>query len=124
MQSFSDVYQSRKQPPSLSSSPLSPSSPDEQPQQSYKSIDNEWITSVECNQLASNHPIEDRLRVSTLHLNEVFGTERQASSKTDSCMAFGVFDGHNGGLCADVISKRLFNYITIALKILELKVSG
>ncbi|XP_017492586.1 PREDICTED: pyruvate dehydrogenase [acetyl-transferring]-phosphatase 1, mitochondrial-like [Rhagoletis zephyria] len=39
-------------------------------------------------------------------------------------MAFGVFDGHSGGLCADLISRRLFHYIAIALRALELRSSG
>lgn len=39
-------------------------------------------------------------------------------------MAFGVFDGHSGGLCADVITRRLFHYIAVALRVLELRSSG
>lgn len=30
-------------------------------------------------------------------------------------MLFGVFDGHGGGSCADMISRRLFHYIAVAL---------
>lgn len=65
------------------------------------------IKKIECNQLASNHPIEDRLRIASIHLDKAAG---QPTS-----YAFGVFDGHGGGLCADVISRRLYHYIALAL---------
>ncbi|KAI2806608.1 [Pyruvate dehydrogenase [acetyl-transferring]]-phosphatase 1, mitochondrial [Blomia tropicalis] len=42
-------------------------------------------------------------------------------NQNDNCIAFGVFDGHNGGLCADIVSRRLFHYVAIALKIHELR---
>src|SRR5699024_6313626 len=100
--------------------------------QLYGLINNPWVTSIESNQLASNHPIEDRLRVATLNLDSIFesssdsgsSTSTSTTSPSDDCMAFGVFDGHNGGLCADVISRRLFHYIAVALKALELRTSG
>lgn len=63
------------------------------------------IRSVECNQLASNSPIEDRLRISSIQL---------PGSKEPS-LIIGVFDGHGGGTTADLISSRLFNYIALSL---------
>ncbi|KAI1285425.1 [Pyruvate dehydrogenase [acetyl-transferring]]-phosphatase 2, mitochondrial [Halotydeus destructor] len=62
------------------------------------------LVKIEANQLASNHPIEDRLRASQITLKD------DANS-----LIFGVFDGHGGGLCADVVSRRLFHYVAIAL---------
>ena len=83
------------------------------------------MTSIESNQLASNHPIEDRLRVATLNLEKIFSNDSSETEQLkDDCMAFGVFDGHSGGLCADLISRRLFHYIAIALRALELRSSG
>lgn len=65
------------------------------------------VKKIECNQLASNHPIEDRLRVSKLNLSPSSG---QAES-----MLVGVFDGHGGLSFAEVVSHRLFNYIALSL---------
>lgn len=91
-------------------------------QKLYSLIDNSWVTQIESNQLASNHPIEDRLRVSTLNLDSIFDLpETSSSTINDQCIGFGVFDGHNGGLCADIISRRLFHYIAVALKVFELR---
>lgn len=93
--------------------------------QRYSLISNSWVTSIESNQLASNHPIEDRLRVATLNLEKIFSNDSSETEQLkDDCMAFGVFDGHSGGLCADLISRRLFHYIAIALRALELRSSG
>jgi len=63
------------------------------------------VSSVETNQLSSNHPIEDRLRVSRVH----------ASPHVSDSLLVGVFDGHGGGACAELISNRLFHYICLAL---------
>lgn len=63
------------------------------------------VSSIECNQLASNHPIEDRLRVSRV---------KDCPHVSDSLL-LGVFDGHGGGACAEVVSQRLFHYICLAL---------
>lgn len=63
------------------------------------------IKSIECNQLASNKPIEDRLRVSSLIL----------PGFKEPTLILGVFDGHGGGTTADLISRRLFNYIALSL---------
>lgn len=65
------------------------------------------VKSVECNQLASNHPIEDRLRVSRVPPSDEL--------KTSETLMMGVFDGHGGGTCADVVSRRLFHYVTLSL---------
>lgn len=63
------------------------------------------VTSIECNQLASNRPIEDRMRVSRCEQSPVL----------DETLLLAVFDGHGGGTCAEVVSARLFNYIALAL---------
>lgn len=63
------------------------------------------VTSVECNQLASNRPIEDRMRVSRC----------EQSAVQDETLLLAVFDGHGGGTCAEVVSARLFHYIALAL---------
>lgn len=64
-----------------------------------------YVKSIECNQLASNSPIEDRLRVSTIQL----------PNSEEPTLLLGVFDGHGGGTTADLISRRLFSYIALAL---------
>ncbi|XP_072751142.1 pyruvate dehydrogenase [acetyl-transferring]-phosphatase 1, mitochondrial isoform X1 [Anoplolepis gracilipes] len=53
------------------------------------------------NQLASNNPIED--------------TRAEAQCLLTKGVLFGVFDGHGGGACAQVVSKRLFRYISACL---------
>ena len=63
------------------------------------------VTSIEANQLASNHPIEDRLRVSSI----------KESKYHPPMLLLGVFDGHGGGNCSELVSQRLFNYIALAL---------
>lgn len=70
-----------------------------------KNILPSYIKSVECNQLASNSPIEDRLRISYLNL----------PNSKEPTLILGVFDGHGGGTTADIISRRLFNYIAVSL---------
>lgn len=65
----------------------------------------QFIKSIECNQLASNSPIEDRLRISSLNL----------PGSKEPTLILGVFDGHGGGTTADLISRRLFNYIALSL---------
>lgn len=63
------------------------------------------VESIECNQLASNSPIEDRLRISAVNL----------PGSDEPTLILGVFDGHGGGITADLISRRLFNYIALSL---------
>ena len=55
--------------------------------------------------MAANHPTEDRLKVSQV----------KGSQHLPDTLFFGVFDGHGGSFFSDVISKRLFNYIALAL---------
>lgn len=64
-----------------------------------------YIKSIECNQLASNSPIEDRLRISSVNV----------PGFDEPTLILGVFDGHGGGTTADLISRRLFNYIALSL---------
>uniref|UniRef100_A0A6G1S5M3 [Pyruvate dehydrogenase [acetyl-transferring]]-phosphatase 1, mitochondrial n=1 Tax=Aceria tosichella TaxID=561515 RepID=A0A6G1S5M3_9ACAR len=64
-----------------------------------------FVKSIECNQLASNSPIEDRIRVSSVQLPH----------SKEPTLILGVFDGHGGGTTADLISRRLFNYIALSL---------
>ncbi|KAK3914104.1 [Pyruvate dehydrogenase [acetyl-transferring]]-phosphatase 1, mitochondrial [Frankliniella fusca] len=59
------------------------------------------IKSYDSNQLSSNNPIED--------------SRSEARCLQTAGMLYGVFDGHGGAACAQVIAKRLFNYITVSL---------
>ncbi|XP_047040751.1 pyruvate dehydrogenase [acetyl-transferring]-phosphatase 1, mitochondrial isoform X1 [Helicoverpa zea] len=59
------------------------------------------VKAYDSNQLASNHPIED--------------TRCEATCTMSSGILMGVFDGHGGPQCAQVVSKRLFNYIAASL---------
>ncbi|XP_063837908.1 pyruvate dehydrogenase [acetyl-transferring]-phosphatase 2, mitochondrial [Ostrinia nubilalis] len=59
------------------------------------------VKSYDSNQLASNDPIED--------------TRSEAQCKMTSGLLMGIFDGHGGPACAQVISKRLLNYVAAAL---------
>ncbi|XP_049819658.1 pyruvate dehydrogenase [acetyl-transferring]-phosphatase 1, mitochondrial isoform X2 [Aethina tumida] len=59
------------------------------------------IKSYESNQLASNNPIED--------------CRSEATCLQSKGFLVGVFDGHGGGACAQVIAKRLYYYITACL---------
>lgn len=74
------------------------------------------IKQIECNQLASNHPIEDRLRISRFNFKALLAMNREKScSDSSDSIALAVFDGHGGGSCVDVISRRLFHYIALSL---------
>lgn len=64
-------------------------------------FENGSVKSYDSNQLASNNPIED--------------TRSEASCLITSGHLIGVFDGHAGGACAQVIAKRLYRYITACL---------
>lgn len=59
------------------------------------------VKHYESNQLGSNNPIED--------------TRSEAKCLLTGGILFGVFDGHGGGACAQVVSKRLFQYISTCL---------
>ncbi|KAF4517785.1 hypothetical protein B566_EDAN002990 [Ephemera danica] len=64
------------------------------------------VKSYDSNQLQSNNPIED--------------TRSEARCLLTTGMLLGVFDGHAGGSCAQVIAKRLFKYIAACLLPTEL----
>lgn len=75
------------------------------------------IKYYDSNQLASNNPIED--------------TRSEARCKLTNGFLLGIFDGHGGNACAQVIAKRLFYYISASLiptkilkKILAAKMSN
>ncbi|XP_014672030.1 PREDICTED: pyruvate dehydrogenase [acetyl-transferring]-phosphatase 1, mitochondrial-like, partial [Priapulus caudatus] len=55
----------------------------------------------EYNQLAANHPIEDR--------------RAEAKCLKTPGMLFGIFDGHGGTACAQAVSERLFEYVAVSL---------
>jgi len=59
------------------------------------------VKSYDSNQLSSNDPIED--------------TRSEARCLLTEGMLLGVFDGHGGAACAQVVAKRLFHYITVSL---------
>lgn len=59
------------------------------------------IKSYDSNQLPSNAPIED--------------TANEAICQFSKGYMFGVFDGHGGRYCAQVIAKRLMRYIAAQL---------
>lgn len=58
------------------------------------------------NQLASNNPVEDR--------------RAEARCLQTTGLIFGVFDGHGGPACAEVVSRRLFEYVAASLLPLEM----
>ena len=78
-----------------------------------KPTDYEPIKKIECNQLASNSPIEDRLRVARLK----FDAFNQAAGKNQpkDAFLFSVFDGHGGETCGDLVADRLYSYLAVAL---------
>ncbi|XP_022903194.1 pyruvate dehydrogenase [acetyl-transferring]-phosphatase 1, mitochondrial [Onthophagus taurus] len=59
------------------------------------------VKSYDSNQLGSNNPMED--------------TRSEAKCTLTTGLLFGVFDGHGGGACAQVIAKRLYKYIAASL---------
>ena len=59
------------------------------------------VRAFDSNQLASNHPIEDRRAVCHLH-------------QTEGSL-YAVYDGHAGAACAQAVSERLFHYIATSL---------
>lgn len=85
---------------------------------------------IECNQLASNHPIEDRMRVSRLNYESLY-VPNTGSSLSDNgsivpknkpigetqmkSLLAAVFDGHGGELCADLVCDRLYAYLAVAI---------
>ncbi|XP_065353523.1 pyruvate dehydrogenase [acetyl-transferring]-phosphatase 1, mitochondrial [Cloeon dipterum] len=59
------------------------------------------VKSYDSNQLPSNNPIED--------------TRAEARCLLTQGLLLGIFDGHAGGSCAQVLSKRLFKYVAASL---------
>lgn len=59
------------------------------------------VKSYDSNQLPSNKPIED--------------TRCEAKCLLTTGVLLGVFDGHGGAACAQVLSKRLFDYVAATL---------
>ncbi|CAG7834495.1 unnamed protein product [Allacma fusca] len=59
------------------------------------------VKSFDTNQLASNTPIED--------------ARSEARCLLTTGLLFGVFDGHGGPACGQVVAKRLFRYIAASL---------
>uniref|UniRef100_A0A0A9WX38 [Pyruvate dehydrogenase [acetyl-transferring]]-phosphatase 1, mitochondrial n=3 Tax=Lygus hesperus TaxID=30085 RepID=A0A0A9WX38_LYGHE len=59
------------------------------------------VKSYDTNQLASNNPIED--------------TRAEGRSLLSDGLLIGVFDGHAGAACAQVLAKRLFKYVSASL---------
>ncbi|XP_046669028.1 pyruvate dehydrogenase [acetyl-transferring]-phosphatase 1, mitochondrial [Homalodisca vitripennis] len=59
------------------------------------------VKAYDSNQLPSNDPIED--------------THAEARCLLTTGMLLGVFDGHGGAACAQVVAKRLFNYVSVSL---------
>ncbi|KAL4234038.1 [Pyruvate dehydrogenase [acetyl-transferring]]-phosphatase 1 [Mactra antiquata] len=62
------------------------------------------------NKLAANHPIEDRAAEIRLKIHPDAPTSQYL---------FGMFDGHAGCACAQVVSERLFSYIAVMLSPVE-----
>ncbi|XP_013794239.1 pyruvate dehydrogenase [acetyl-transferring]-phosphatase 1, mitochondrial-like isoform X1 [Limulus polyphemus] len=59
------------------------------------------VRGFDYNQLPSNNPIEDRLAVGHCQLT--------------TGMLFGIFDGHGGNECANLISHRLLDYVALSI---------
>ncbi|CAM2717281.1 unnamed protein product [Rotaria socialis] len=76
-------------------------------QKNEASIDLEVNCSVkyyEANHLGANNPSEDRQAQARIRMHDPY------------TYLFGVFDGHGGPWCSDVLSQRLFDYIAVSLK--------
>jgi len=59
------------------------------------------VKSFDTNTLQSNNPIED--------------SHAEALLNTSGGLLFGIFDGHGGAACGQVVAKRLFHYIAAGL---------
>ncbi|XP_015122977.1 pyruvate dehydrogenase [acetyl-transferring]-phosphatase 1, mitochondrial [Diachasma alloeum] len=59
------------------------------------------IKYYDSNQLASNNPLED--------------ARAEGRCRLTNGLLFGIFDGHGGNSCAQVVSKRLLHYIAVCL---------
>ena len=75
------------------------------------------VKSFETNKLAANQPIEDRSTEGKLKIPGLSSDQ----------YLFGVYDGHAGCACAQVVSERLFSYIAVMLSpphVLEKIIAG
>jgi len=68
---------------------------------SCNELPNGAVKSFDMNTLQSNSPIED--------------AHSEAHLKSGSGMLFGIFDGHGGAACGQVVAKRLLHYIAAGL---------
>lgn len=67
------------------------------------------VKGFESNKLAANQPIEDRSTEGKLRIPNAAASQ----------YLFGIFDGHAGCACAQVVSERLFSYIAVMLSPVE-----
>lgn len=74
----------------------------------------EPIKRIECNQLASNSPIEDRIRIAKLQYDSFKQINNKKEPAKDSFI-FAVIDGHGGETCADIVADRLFSYLAMSM---------
>lgn len=78
----------------------------------YTSVDlNGSVKNFMTNKLAANNPNEDRAGEVRLMVDNGRGKS--------SSFLFGVFDGHAGCACAQVVSERLYSYIAVMLSPLD-----
>ena len=75
------------------------------------------VKSYDSNQLASNNPIEDTRAEASCLITSGDHFPRICAPVYTAFVGLlvGVFDGHGGGACAQVLAKRLFHYITACL---------
>jgi len=67
------------------------------------------VKSFDMNVLRSNNPIEDS------HAEAII----RVGSKSPNGMLFGIFDGHGGAACGQVVAKRLLHYVAAGLLTVE-----
>lgn len=84
--------------------------------------DNNTVLSYESNQLRSNFPCEDSRTEASFNHKPGSALSLACSSKLTKILILlllgfvcGIFDGHAGPACSQVISKRLLRYIAASL---------